>query len=76
LKWIVLATAPDQLTAEMWCELLRNESVPAMVQPSDAVSFLGVPLTSCRVIVPEDRHDEAAVILKERMGNTVDIEPR
>ena len=75
MKWKSLATAPDQLTAEMWCELLRNEGVPAMVQPSDAVSFLGVSPSVCRVIVPEDRREEAAAILRERMGNTVDIEP-
>ena len=32
MKWVTLAMAPDQLTAEMWCELLRNEGIPAMVQ--------------------------------------------
>ena len=25
MKWVELTTAPDQLTAEVWCELLRNE---------------------------------------------------
>jgi hypothetical protein len=59
----------------MWCELLRNEGVPAMVQPSDAVSFLGVSPTACRVMVPDDRRDEAAAVLQREMGGTVEIEP-
>jgi hypothetical protein len=75
LKWKNLATAPDQLTAEMWCELLREAGIPAMIQPSDAVSFLGVSPSRCRVIVPEERYDEAAAVLREKMGGTIRIEP-
>lgn len=75
MQWVSLAIAPDQLTAEMWCELLRNEGIPAMVQPSDAVSFLGVSGTACRVMVPEERRKEAAAVLHREMGDTVKIEP-
>ena len=75
MQWVALAIAPDQLMAEMWCELLRNEDIPAMVQPSDAVSFLGVSVTACRVVVPEDRREEAAAVLQREMGGTVTIEP-
>jgi len=75
VKWVELTTAPDQLTAEMWVELLRNEDFPAMVKPADATSFLGVSGTSCRVIVPEDRRGEAAALLLERTGGEVQIEP-
>jgi hypothetical protein len=75
VQWVSLAIAPDQLTAEMWCELLRNEGIPAMVQPSDAVSFLGVSPTACRVVVPKDRREEAAAVLQREMGSTITIEP-
>jgi hypothetical protein len=75
VQWVSLAIAPDQLTAEMWCELLRNEGIPAMVQPSDAVSFLGVSPTACRVLVPEDQREEAAAVLQREMGSTITIEP-
>jgi hypothetical protein len=75
MKWVELTTAPDQLTAEMWCELLRNDGVPAMVKPADTASFLGVSGTSCRVIVPEDQRGEAAAILLERTGGEAQIEP-
>jgi hypothetical protein len=75
MKWVDLATAPDQLTAEMWCDLLHSEGIPAMVKPSDAVSFLGVSMTSSGVMVPEDRKDEAAAILTERTGGEAQIDP-
>jgi len=75
MKWVDLATAPDQLTAEMWCELLRNEGIPAMVKPSDAVSFLGVRMTGSGVMVPEERRAEAAAILTEQTGGEAEIEP-
>jgi len=75
MKWVNLAMAPDQLTAEMWCELLQNEGIPAMVRPSDAVSFLGVSPKACRVMVAEDRREEAVAVLQREMGGTVKIEP-
>lgn len=75
MQWVSLAIAPDQLTAEMWCELLRNEGMPAMVQASDAVSFLGVSSKACRVVVPGDRREEAVALLQREMGDTVTIEP-
>ena len=75
MKWVHLTTAPDQLTAEMWCDLLRHEGVPAMIKPADAVSFLGVSGTSCRLMVPESRRDEAAAILAARTEGDAPIAP-
>jgi Putative prokaryotic signal transducing protein len=75
MKWVNVAMAPDQLTAEMWCELLRNEGIPAMVRASDAVSFLGVSPKAARVMVAEDRRDDAVGVLQREMGQTVKIEP-
>ncbi len=74
MKWKNLATAPDQLTAEMWCELLREADIPAIIQPSDAVSFMGISASRCRVIVPAERYEEAAAVLRDKMGGTIDIE--
>jgi hypothetical protein len=48
-NWVHLATAPDQITAEIWVDMLRQEGITAMIRPSDAVSFLGVSAVSCRV---------------------------
>jgi len=65
VKLVHAATAPDQLMAEMWCELLKNEGIPAMLEPRDAVSFLGLSYAPCRILVPEDHLEEAREILRQ-----------
>ena len=67
MKWLVVATAPDQLTAEMWLELLRRNGIPATLRASDTVSFLGVTSLPCRVLVPENYATEASLALEELM---------
>jgi len=69
--WEVVRVAPDQLSAEMWVELLREAGLPAAIRPSDAVSFLGVSGTSCRVMVPASRRREAESLLAERLDGRV-----
>ncbi len=48
-------------------DLLRDEGIPALIRPSDAVSFLGTSGLSCRVLVPEERLEEAEEVLAERL---------
>jgi hypothetical protein len=50
-KWAVLTTAPDQLTAEMWQDILHQNGIAAVINPRDAVSFLGVSAFPCRIMV-------------------------
>lgn len=63
MKWVYVATAPNQLTAEMWVDLLRQEGVPAKVRPGDAVTFLGVTPVPCRVLAHEDYEPKARALL-------------
>ncbi|MFO8101257.1 MAG: DUF2007 domain-containing protein [Dehalococcoidia bacterium] len=65
MKWEVMAVAPDQITAEIWCDILLQEDLTAMIEPRDAVSFMGVSALPCRVMVPEDQVAEARKILGE-----------
>jgi hypothetical protein len=65
MKWEYLTTAPDQLTAEIWQELLQNEGIPAMIEPGDAISFLGVSPLPCRLMVGEGFLAQAQAILAE-----------
>ena len=65
-RWVPVATAPDQLVAEMWVELLRAQGIPAMVRPQDTASFLGLSTMACRVLVPREHLAEAALALQER----------
>ena len=75
MKWELLTTAPDQLTAEMWCGILREEGITAMIEPRDAVSFLGVSAFPCRIMVPDDMVEEAREVLSActEPGNNADL---
>jgi len=64
-KWVHLTTAPDQITAEIWVDVLHNAGIVAMIRPSDAVSFLGVSAFGCRVQVQEEDLTAALEVLGE-----------
>lgn len=51
MEWVYLATAPDQVTGEIWVELLRAEAVEARLDPGDTASFLGVSPRPVRLLV-------------------------
>ncbi|MDO8749706.1 MAG: DUF2007 domain-containing protein [Dehalococcoidia bacterium] len=63
-----LTTAPDQLTAEMWQELLRGEGIPSVIRAGDTASYLGVSNAPCRLMVPQERLAEAQRLLEEHLG--------
>jgi len=74
MKWVTVSTAPDQLQAEMWQALLREERIPAVVRSGDTASFLGVSAYPCRVMVQEDNLKRAKEILDEWLGGEEDGE--
>lgn len=68
-KWRVLAAAPDQLTAEMWQDILRKQGVAAVVNPEDTVSFMGVSAIPCRIMVaPGDLKRAKEILASLRLG--------
>jgi hypothetical protein len=69
IQWICVATAPDQLVAEMWQEVLRDESIPSMLAPQDAISFLGLTSTPVRLMVPEAMRARAEDALAGLQGD-------
>ena len=63
-------TLPGQTDREgEWRNLLLQEGLPAMIRSSDAVSFLGISLLPCRLVVPENHKEEALAILELHLGN-------
>lgn len=74
MEWVVLETAPDQIIAEMWVELLRNNGVPAFVRvPDGLAASRGFPSPwDCGVMVPDTHREIAANILK----SILDDKPR
>ncbi|MDO8531305.1 MAG: DUF2007 domain-containing protein [Dehalococcoidia bacterium] len=65
MKWVYVATAPDQITAEMWVDLLRQEGVPAQVRAEDTFGFLGVTPIPCRVMALNEYEPKAMALLAE-----------
>jgi len=74
LSWTYLITAPDQLIAEMWSELLSSYGVRARVRAGDTQSFLGVSAYPCRILVDEDDVDRARELMKSELGVEVSDE--
>ena len=68
MKWVYLATAPEQLQAEMWRDMLVAEGIPALVRGGDTTPILGVSASPCRIMVAEDRLERAREVLEERLG--------
>ena len=68
-NWVHLATAPDQITAEMWVDILRQAGISAMIRPSDAISFLGVSAVGCRVQTREEDVQRAREVLGPEAGD-------
>jgi hypothetical protein len=62
-KWLLLTTAPDQLTAEIWRDILLQNGIPAMVNPGDTISFMGVSSFPCRIMVAYGYRKRAQEIL-------------
>ncbi len=58
-----MTTAPDQLTAEMWLQVLHQYEIPAVISPGDTTSFLGVSTLPCRLMVAGDYIEQAREIL-------------
>ena len=71
MNWTTLTTAPDQIVAEMWTRILRDQGVRAMVRAGDTSSFMGVSTYPCRVLVDSEHVDRAWEVLRDELG----IEP-
>lgn len=68
MNWVILTTAPDQLVAEMWREILIGEGISARVRAGDTASFMGVSNYPCRIMVLEDDRERAAEVLESQLG--------
>lgn len=68
MKWVHLTTAPDQLVAEMWRDLLNDREIPVVIRSGDVSTFLGVTPYPCRLLVDENSRERALRILHEEMG--------
>ena len=75
MKWVYLATAPNQLEAEMWRELLANEGFAVAVRGGDTSSYLGMSNYPSTIMVDEEQHDAAKKLLDESFARADDPDP-
>ena len=59
MDWVVFATAPDQLTAEMWQDLLSQAQIRCQLRAGDTYGFLGVSATPVRLVAPQEEAEVA-----------------
>ena len=68
MNWVHLVTAPDQLVAEMWRDVLNGREIPVVIRSGDVSTFLGVTPYPCRLLVDENSRERAIQILHDEMG--------
>jgi Putative prokaryotic signal transducing protein len=67
MQLVNVVTAPNEPIAEMWCEILKSEGVPAFTKLPGAGSpsiMAGAELDGCWVMVREEDVDRATAILQ------------
>lgn len=62
-KWESVGTAPNQMAAEIWLEILRENGIEGRLSADDVISFLGVSSRPVRVLVRDDEIELAREIL-------------
>ena len=70
-KWVVFVTAPDQITGEMWCSMLRASGINCRLRDENP-SFIGPSLYPVRLMAPEEQSELALQLLQHE----VDLGPK
>ncbi len=63
-EFVYLATAPNQIIAEMWVQVLKQENIPSYFRSSSVQSYLGTSFTPCQVMVSKSKLSEAAAVIQ------------
>ncbi len=64
-RWVPFTTAPHQLIAELWQQVLADEGIPTRLQSGDYNSYLGVTAFPVRMLVLDSDREAAQRILDE-----------
>ena len=63
MKWVAFATAPDQITGEMWRQMLRESGVVCELRHTNP-GFLGPTMYPVNLVAPESQAETALAILE------------
>ena len=69
MDWVVFATAPDQLTAEMWQDLLAQANIRCQLRAGDTYGFLGVSASPVGLVTPQ----EDAEVARDALETLIDL---
>ena len=73
-RWDTFATAPDQLTAEMWRDLVQQAGIECAIRAGDTVSFLGLAAHPVRLVTRRGDLARARAALDAALGREEDID--
>lgn len=62
--WAEVKTAPNQVIAEMWKELLEEEGIPTRIMTDPDKRGLGLSV-SYRILVPQDKMHVVEEVLRK-----------
>ena len=71
-RWSTFATAPDQLMAEMWRDLVRQAGVVCAIRAGDTTGFLGLSPHPVRLVTRESDVELARAALDAALGRQGD----
>ncbi len=74
MKWVVFATAPDQIAAEMWQDILRQAGFHCELRPGDTSGYLGLMPYPVRLVAPEVEAAGAKAELERFLSQSQDGE--
>ena len=72
MDMVVFATAPNQMIAEMWCDIVQQAGFECRIRPGDVTGFMGVSETPVRLIPREDQEEQAKAALDAVIQNADD----
>lgn len=62
-EFVYLATAPNQIIAEMWVEMLKQEGIASYFRSGNIMAYTGISFIPCQVMVSKSRLTEAADLI-------------
>ncbi len=62
-NFVYLATAPNQMIAEMWVDILKQERIRAFFRSTNLLIYTQNSFAPCQVMVDESRLPEATELI-------------
>lgn len=68
MKWVLLATAPNEPIARSWAEMLRRQGLPVLLRVETISTLVAGGALPVRLMVPADREAEGKALFNRLVG--------